>query len=219
MRASDLWTFSDDLAVFAAFFPGDAPPWAWVDAIGPALTAAPWPSASRHDLPAGLHVSGQVFLDPTVKLPPYGVIEGPAWIGPECQLRPGVYIRGGVIAGRGCVLGNSCEYKNCLLLDGVESAHFNYIGDSVLGRKAHLGAGVICANLRLDRGPVPVWTLDGRREDSGRRKLGALLGDGAEVGCNSVLQPGVVLGKKTVALSSLSIRGTHAAGVVVRAGS
>jgi len=127
-----------------------------------------------------------------------------------------VYIRGGVIVGRGCVLGNSCEYKNSLLLDQVETAHFNYVGDSILGRKAHLGAGVICANVRLDRGPVPVRLADGGKADSGRRKLGALVGDGVEIGCNSVLQPGVVLGRKAIALSSLSIHGTHPASTVIR---
>lgn len=216
MRAADLFTFSDDLAPLAAFFPPDAPPWAWVDAIGPALAAAPWPMLLRQDLPPGLHVSGSVWIDPSVKLPPYGVIEGPAWIGPECQLRAGVYIRGGVIAGRGCLMGNSCEYKNSLLLDHVETAHFNYVGDSILGRKAHLGAGVICANLRLDRGPVPVRLADGTKADSGRTKLGALVGDGAEVGCNSVLQPGVILGRGAIVLSSLTVHGHHPAGTVVR---
>src|SRR5690606_24931956 len=108
---------------------------------------------------------------PTVKLPSFGTIEGPAWIGPECELRPGVYVRGNVIAGKGCLMGNSCEYKNALLLDKVETAHFNYVGDTILGNKAHLGAGVICANLKLLRDEVCACTPDGRIP-TGLRKLG-----------------------------------------------
>lgn len=201
MIASDLFDFPDSLP-FAAFFLPTVAPWEWVRQIKAALASNAWtPGTERLDVPPGLHISGAVYIHPTAKLPPYGVIEGPAWIGPGCELRPGVYIRGNVIAGAGCVMGNSCEFKNSLLLDKVQAPHFNYVGDSVLGNKAHLGAGVICANLRLDQLAVPVVLADGNRVSSGLRKLGALMGDAAEAGCNSVLQPGSILGRRAVVVS------------------
>ncbi|MDX2109418.1 MAG: UDP-N-acetylglucosamine diphosphorylase [Verrucomicrobiota bacterium] len=202
MIASDLWQFPETLVAFRAHFADNAAPWEWVRRIAVALKALDWSNYPlRTDLPPGVHVKGQVYLHPTVKLPPYAVIEGPCWIGPECDIRPSAYIRGNVIAARGCTLGNSCEYKNALLLDGVETAHFNYVGDTVLGNKAHLGAGVICANLKLARDEVLVTTAADSRVETGLRKLGALVGDAAEVGCNSVLQPGTILGPRSAVIS------------------
>jgi hypothetical protein len=207
MKADELFSLPSSLVRFAAFFLPDAPPWSWVERIAAALESVPVNEfAPRTDLPAGLLVTGKVFLHPSVKLPPFGVIQGPAWIGAKSELRPGVFIRGNVIAGEGCVLGNSCEYKNCLLLDGVQTPHFNYVGDSVLGNRAHLGAGVICANLRLDQKPVPVL-VPGRRVDTNLRKLGAMMGDESEVGCNAVLQPGVILGKRAAVLPTIAFGG------------
>ncbi|NJL26848.1 MAG: hypothetical protein HC897_02685 [Thermoanaerobaculia bacterium] len=122
-----------------------------------------------------------------------GLHRGPAWIGKNCRIRQGAYVRANVIAGDGCVLGNSSEFKNCLLFDGAEVPHFNYVGDSVLGYKAHLGAGVICSNLRSDKAEVKVF-WGGERLATGLRKFGALVGDGVEVGCQAVLNPGTLLG-------------------------
>lgn len=200
MLASELFDFPESLP-FADFFQPGLAPWEWLPQIKVALTAFDFGSAQSKEDTGELHISGAVYIHSTVKLPPYGVIQGPTYIGPECELRPGVYIRGHVIAGAGCVLGNSCEFKNSLLMDGVQAPHFNYVGDSILGNKAHLGAGTICANLRLDQRPVPVTMPDGRRVDSGLRKLGALMGNASEAGCNSVLQPGSVLGKRAVVIS------------------
>jgi len=112
-----------------------------------------------------------------------------------------------VIAGANCVLGNSCEFKNCLLLDDVQVPHFSYVGDSVLGNKVHLAAGVTCSNLRLDQSEVPVQLPDGSRCGSGLRKLGALVGDAAEVGCNSVLNPGSILGRRSLVMPTMAFRG------------
>ncbi|HCJ12198.1 MAG TPA: UDP-N-acetylglucosamine diphosphorylase, partial [Opitutae bacterium] len=134
----------------------------------------------------------KVFFERGVKLPHFGTIEGPAYIGEGSELRPGVYIRQNVIVGKRCVLGNSCEFKNCLLLNDVQAPHFNYVGDSILGNHSHLGAGVILANLRLDSQPIRVKTLNGFI-DTGMRKLGAVLGDSAQVACNSVLNPGTLV--------------------------
>ncbi len=207
MKADELFSLPPSLARFAQFFPSDAPPWVWVEHIAAALESVPEKDfVPRPDTPAGLKVEGRVYLHPSVKLPPFGVIQGPAWIGANTELRPGVFIRGNVIVGERAVLGNSCEYKNCLLLDGVQTPHFNYVGDSILGNRAHLGAGVICANLRLDQKSVPVQTPTGRMETN-LRKLGALLGDDAEVGCNAVLQPGAILGKRAAVLPTLAFGG------------
>tara|TARA_B100000965_G_C19598342_1_gene761316 strand:- start:3079 stop:3762 length:684 start_codon:yes stop_codon:yes gene_type:complete len=192
---------------FSEHFDPKVPPWEWVPKIAEALAGFDFlEKDSARQVPAGLIVEGEVFIHPTVKLPPYAVIQGPAWIGPNTEIRPGAFIRGNVIVGESCTLGNSCEYKNCLLMDKVESAHFNYVGDSILGTGAHLGAGVIVANLRLDRDLVPVMTSEGRVQTE-LKKLGAMIGDYAEVGCNAVLQPGSILGKRSMVTSALPFGG------------
>lgn len=204
MKASDFFTLPPSLAPFAAFFPADVPPWAWVKQIGAALASLPEPEIVT--FPAGTHIEGKVWIHPTVKLPAHATIIGPTWIGAGTEIRPGAYIRGNVIVGEGGVLGNSCEFKNCLLLDKVQVPHFSYVGDSVLGNKAHLGAGVICSNLRLDQQPVIIRTGEAVHE-TGLRKLGALLGDGAEVGCNAVLNPGSVLGRRALVGPTMAFSG------------
>jgi NDP-sugar pyrophosphorylase family protein len=196
MKASDLFSLPPSLAAFAAHFPGDAAPWAWVKAIGPALASVQ--RCVPASLPAGVQIDGAVYLHPTVKLPNVCTIIGPVWIGATTEIRPGAFIRGNVIVGEGCVLGNSCEFKNALLMDGVQVPHFSYVGDSILGNKAHLAAGVICSNLRLDQKPVNVRLADGSVVDTGLRKLGAMVGDAAEVGCNAVLQPGTIIGRRAL---------------------
>ncbi|MDC0497407.1 UDP-N-acetylglucosamine diphosphorylase [bacterium] len=208
LKASEYLDFPASLP-FADFFTADVAPWEWLPQIKQALSDYEF-SEITGDVPAGLHIEGDVFIHPSVELPAFGSIQGPAYIGEGCELRPGVYIRGNVIAGKGCVLGNSCEFKNCLLLDSVQVPHFSYVGDSILGNKAHLGAGVICSNLRLDQANVPVECADGSRIDSGLRKFGAILGDASEVGCNAVLNPGSVLGKRALVMPTMAFRGTLA---------
>lgn len=210
MQAKELFTF-DPACPFSVFFDPEAAPWAWLPEIGPAL-ARVLPDLPRMEPGdrGGLRLAGEVFIDPTVVLPPFGSITGPAYIGPGCDLRPGVFIRGNVIATGGCVLGNSCEFKNSLLLDGVQAPHFNYVGDSVLGRRAHLGAGVILSNLRFDQAEI-MTKAPGGPYRTGLRKLGGLLGDEAEVGCNSVLQPGTILGPRAVVAPGLAYGGYLAA--------
>jgi NDP-sugar pyrophosphorylase family protein len=206
MKASDFFALPSSLASFEAHFRPDVPPWAWLPQIGLALDGRRFDSERPACLPAGVHVEGQVYLHPTVQLPPYAVIIGPVWIGPGSQIRPGAFIRGPVIAGEGCVLGNACEYKNCLLLDGVATPHYNYVGDSILGNHAHLGAGVICSNLRLDRQNVVVRGENAVYE-TGLKKLGAIVGDAAEVGCNAVLNPGAILGPRSLVMPALAFSG------------
>ncbi len=206
MKASDLFSLPESLP-FADFFKPDAPPWEWVSLIKDALEAFDFSSTEgQTEFAPGVSVSGAVFVHTTVSLPPVCSITGPAYIGAGTEIRPGAFIRSQVIVGEGCVLGNSCEYKNCLLMDEVETAHFNYVGDSVLGSGAHLGAGAILANLRLLPGDVEVHTPDGRVE-TGLRKLGAILGEKAEVGCNTVLQPGTIIGKRSIVLAAMAYGG------------
>lgn len=205
MKASDFFALPPSLAPFAAFFPADLPPWEWLKRIGPALAGVEF-GPLRRDLPPGVHVEGKVWIDPSVKLPPHATIVGPAWIGPKSEIRPNAFIRGNVIVGAGCVLGNSSEYKNCLLLDDVETPHYNYVGDTLLGNGAHLGAGVICSNLRLDRAEVTVRLPDGV-VGTGLRKFGAVLGDEAEVGCNAVLNPGTLLGRRALVMPCVNFGG------------
>ena len=159
MQASELFEFPDSLP-FQRYFSPEASPWEWVQAIKTALAEFDF-SADLPKVPAGLHIEGPVFIAEGVSLPAFGSIQGPVYLGKGCELRPGVYIRGNVIAGADCVLGNSCEFKNCLLLDGVQVPHFSYVGDSVLGNQAHLGAGVICSNLRLDQAAVEIRDFSG----------------------------------------------------------
>jgi len=196
MKAADFFTLPSSLAAFASHFPADALPWTWLKAIAPALAGVK--RSVPADLPPGVHIEGAVFLHPTVKIVSSCTIIGPAWIGAHTEIRPGMYIRGSVIVGEGCVLGNSCEFKNALLMDEVDVPHFTYVGDTILGTKAHLGAGVICSNLRLDQKPVRLRLADGSRIDTGLRKFGAIVGEQAEVGCNAVLQPGTLLGKRAL---------------------
>ena len=206
MHASDFFALPPSLARFAPFFAPDVAPWAWLKQIGPALASLEAPAGPGPAIPPGVQIEGKVWLHPTVKLPAYATIIGPAWIGAGTEIRPGAFIRGNVIVGEGCVLGNACEFKNCLLLDGVQAPHYNYVGDTLLGNKAHLGAGVICSNLRLDQAEVTVRLPTGV-VGTGLRKFGAVLGDQAEVGCNAVLNPGSVLGPRALVMPTMAFSG------------
>lgn len=143
------------------------------------------------------------------------MIKGPAWIGDGCEIRNGCYIRENVILGDGVVAGNSCEFKNCLVLNDAEVPHFNYVGDSILGHKAHLGAGVILSNVRLDRAKIAVSTNEGVIE-TGLRKFGAIVGDHSEVGCNAVLSPGSVIGRSCIIYPGSQWRGVLADKQIVK---
>ena len=220
MKAFDLFSPAGSLNLFSEFFPQDAHPWDWVPQIKAALTSPPannfFSRIPRRNIPPGVHIEGAVWMDESVRLPPHATIIGPAWIGEKTEIRPGAYIRGNVIIGARCIIGNSCEFKNCLLMEGVQVPHFSYVGDSILGNRAHLGAGVILSNLRLDQKPVSVRLFDGTLAHTGLRKLGALIGDQAEVGCNAVLNPGSILGKRSLVVPTLAFAGTLAPNTIAR---
>ena len=215
MKAADFFTLPPSLAVFANHFRPDVPPWEWLKQIGAALASLSDASTSPY-VPPGVQREGRVWIDPSVKLPAYATLIGPLWIGPGTEIRPGAFVRGNVIAGAKCVLGNACEFKNCLLMDGVQVPHFSYVGDSVLGNGAHFGAGVICSNLRLDQKPIVVRTADAFYE-TGLRKFGAIVGDKAEVGCNAVLNPGTVLGPRALVTPAISVGGHIPAATIAHA--
>jgi len=141
-----------------------------------------------------------IFLGNGCVIEPGAYIEGPCILGDHCQVRHAAYIRGNFIAGNDCVIGHCTEVKNAIFLDNVHADHFAYIGDSILGNAAHLGAGVKLANLRLDNAPIVIHHA-GIKYATGRRKLGAIIGDGAQLGCNSVTNPGSFIGKNTRLLS------------------
>jgi NDP-sugar pyrophosphorylase family protein len=206
VKASDFFSLPESLALFAKNFPAEVAPWDWIKAIAPALASCSQP-VTNVKIPPGVHVEGQVWLHPSVKLPAYATLIGPLWIGAGTEIRPGAYIRGNVIVGERCVLGNACEFKNCLLMDKVQVPHFSYVGDSILGNYTHLGAGAICSNLRLDQQPIVIRTAEASFE-TGLKKFGAILGDGAEVGCNAVLQPGTLLGQRAL-IMPLTAFGGH----------
>ena len=157
----------------------------------------------------GFHRLGDgVLVGEDVSIAQSATVIGPAIIGRGCEIRPGAYIRGAVITGSCCVIGNSSELKNCILLDSVALPHYNYVGDSFLGNRVHLGAGSICSNLKADGSSVVIRGC-GLEIDSGLRKLGACLGDSVDVGSGCVLNPGTVIGKGTSVYPLTALRGIY----------
>jgi NDP-sugar pyrophosphorylase family protein len=134
------------------------------------------------------------------------MIKGPAIIGKNCEIRHNAYIRDHVMIGDNCVIGNSCEFKNSLLFNNCQVPHFSYVGDSVFGYKAHLGAGVKISNIKLMKGNVIV-EIDGKPFDTGLRKFGALLADDTDIGCNTVLNPGSIIGRGSIVYPCTNWRG------------
>lgn len=155
-----------------------------------------------------------VLIGQGVKIYDTATIEAPAIIGSGTEIRPGAFLRGNVITGSNCVIGNSSELKNCILLENVQVPHYNYIGDSVLGNKAHTGAGVICSNLKSDGKAVVV--RGDENFETGLRKVGGILADGADIGCGCVINPGTVIGKGTSVYPLTSLRGVIPAGCIVK---
>lgn len=156
-----------------------------------------------------------VFIGEGVHIADSALIEAPAIIGAYTKIRHGAYLRGSVVIGEGCVIGNSTEIKNSIIMDRVQAPHYNYIGDSILGNGVHLGAGAICSNLRSDKANVRI-RVDNDTVDTGMRKLGAILGDNVEVGCGSILCPGVIIGKSTVVYPLTLARGVYPANSIVK---
>ena len=151
-------------------------------------------------------VSPQVWVHRTATVAPTAYLGAPCIIGAGTEVRHCAFVRGSALVGEGCVVGNSVELKNCILFDGVQVPHFNYVGDSILGYRAHLGAGSVTSNVKSDKSPVVVRAM-GEEIATGRKKLGAMVGDLAEIGCNSVLNPGTVIGRESVVYPTSCVRG------------
>lgn len=148
----------------------------------------------------------KIFIDSGAVIEPGAYIQGPCFIGAGSVVRHGAYIRGDVVIGHRCVVGHGTELKNAILLDEAHAAHFSYLGDSILGNRVNLGAGVKCANVRLDRKTIMV-RVEEQRWNTDRRKLGAMIGDGAQIGCNAVINPGTLIGPNTHCAPLLNIGG------------
>ena len=156
------------------------------------------------------HPADGVWIARTAAVAPTAHIGAPAIIGERTEVRHGAFIRGGALVGDDCVVGNSTELKNCILFDGVQVPHYNYVGDSVLGYLSHMGAGAITSNVKSDKSLVSVKPAAGEGFapiPTGRKKFGAILGDHVEVGCGSVLNPGTVIGRYSNVYPLSSVRG------------
>jgi NDP-sugar pyrophosphorylase family protein len=186
-------------------------PWEALEGIGeliPVLGA---------NLPASEYdrVGDDVWIAKSAKIFPSAFIGGPCIIGPETEVRHCAFIRGSALVGAGCVVGNSTELKNVILFDKVQVPHYNYVGDSILGFKAHMGAGSITSNVKSDR--MSVVARDGEeRMPTGRKKVGAMIGDEAEIGCNAVMNPGSIIGRNAIVYPTSCVRGTVPAGYILR---
>ena len=171
---------------------------------------------------ASVVYAGAVFMDddihlaPGCKVEPGALLYGPTFIGAGTEVRQGAYLRGSCLVGRGCVVGHTTEVKNSVMLDGAKAGHFAYLGDSILGRQVNLGAGTKLANLKIIERPYHIKAGETKYVIN-RRKFGAVLGDGCETGCNSVTNPGAVLGRRCMVAPCVSVPGGfHPAKSVIR---
>ena len=212
MAISDLLDFSQ--TAHAELFADLQHPWEVLPRIGPYLTKNLRPDFHGTLLGAP-YLSGDIFIGKGTVIENGATLKGPIWIGENCEIRSGAYLRGNVIAGDNVVLGNSCEFKNCILFNGAQIPHFSYVGDSILGHRAHLAAGVILSNMRLDQQPVTVQTTGGIVH-TGLRKFGAVVGDFAEIGCNAVLSPGSIIGRRSLLYPGTQWRGVLGENKIVR---
>jgi UDP-N-acetylglucosamine diphosphorylase / glucose-1-phosphate thymidylyltransferase / UDP-N-acetylgalactosamine diphosphorylase / glucosamine-1-phosphate N-acetyltransferase / galactosamine-1-phosphate N-acetyltransferase len=198
----------------AAIFDGCAYAWEALARIAPYLAAAPRPEL-RNRCEGTAYIGERVSIGEGTVLEDVVMIVGPAIIGKNCQIRHNAYIRQNVIIGDDCVVGNATEIKNSILFNKAQAPHFNYVGDSILGFKAHIGAGVKISNFKVFPGNITV-EMEGRPFDTGLRKFGALLGDHCEVGCNAVLSPGSILGRESVVYPNVTWRGILPARMIVK---
>ena len=160
------------------------------------------------------HPQEDVWIAKSASIAPTASIAGPCIIGENTEVRPGAFLRGSILVGDGCVVGNSTELKNCILFDGVQVPHYNYIGDSILGYRAHMGAGALTSNVKGDKKNVVVHGE--ARYETGLKKFGAMIGDYGEIGCSSVLNPGTIIGRDSQVYPLSSVRGVVPARSIVK---
>lgn len=199
IKTKDLFSLSHTIA--DAYLSECEYPWQALGSIGE------WVLALGKELPAEEYrqPAPDIWIHKTAVVAPSACLNGPCIIGAGTEVRHCAYIRGSALIGEGCVVGNSVELKNVILFDGVQVPHFNYVGDSILGYKSHMGAGSVTSNVKSDKSLV---VIKGEQTyETGRKKVGAILGDHVEVGCNSVLNPGTVIGRNSNVYPTSSVRG------------
>ena len=209
MTVQELYTLDETIA--RPLFDGVMYPWevlpkisAFILELGAALSEDDYEKRGEN-----------VWVAKSAKVAPTAFINGPAIIGKDAEVRHCAFIRGNAIVGEGAVVGNSTELKNVILFNKVQVPHYNYVGDSILGYKAHMGAGSITSNVKSDKTLVVVKSAEGYME-TGLKKFGAMLGDCVEVGCNSVLNPGTVIGKGASVYPTSSVRGFVPGGYIYK---
>ena len=200
LTISDLYDLSHTRA--SAYLRQLTYPWEALEGIGAFVTAL-GESLSPEEFD---HPSEGVWIARDATVYPTATILPPCVIGHGTEVRPGAFIRGNALVGDNCVVGNSTELKNVILFDNVQVPHYNYVGDSILGYKSHMGAGSITSNVKSDKAPVVIHN-EGEELPTGRKKVGAMLGDRVEVGCNSVLNPGTVIGRDSNVYPVSCVRG------------
>ncbi len=198
LKVMDLYDLSHSMA--GNYLSGFEYPWQALAGI----------KALIQDLGAGLgedyvQTAPEVWVHKTARVAPTAYIGSPCIIGAGTEVRPGAFIRGSALVGENCVVGNSTELKNVILFDHVQVPHYNYVGDSILGYKAHMGAGSITSNVKSDKSLVVIHCQP--EIATGIKKVGAMLGDFVEVGCNSVLNPGTVIGRNSSVYPTSCVRG------------
>ncbi len=207
----DLSTFSH-----AHLFIEDEAPWTALNRISSYLT-----SQSLGKIESKVS-EGAYLIDPhlisigkNTVIEPGAYIKGPCIIGDDCTVRHGAYVRGNLVTGDHCLIGHDTEVKNCILLNHAHAAHFAYLGDTIIGNRVNLGAGTKCANLKLNNGNV-IIPYQGQQVDTGMRKLGAIIGDDSQLGCNAVTNPGTLLGKNVFCYPVININGFVPSNSIVR---
>ncbi len=212
-KIENMYDLSHTIA--AELFAGAVYPWELLGKISDFITAL----GERLD-PAVYEKRGeQIWVAKSAEVAPTACLNGPLIIDEDAQIRHCAFVRGSAIVGKGAVVGNSTELKNVILFDGVQVPHYNYVGDSILGYKSHMGAGSITSNVKSDKTLVAVKDKEsGEQIETGLKKFGAMLGDFVEVGCNSVLNPGTVVGRNTNIYPLSMVRGAVAANAVYKKG-
>ncbi|MBR2190810.1 MAG: UDP-N-acetylglucosamine pyrophosphorylase [Eubacterium sp.] len=195
----DLYDLNETIA--KDLFEGKTYPWEVLPEIGDFVMKLGETLSDEFD-----HPEENIWIHKSVKIAKTATLNGPLIIDADTEVRPGAFIRGNVLVGKNCVVGNSTELKNVVLFNTVQVPHYNYVGDSILGTHSHMGAGSITSNVKSDKTLVVVKN-DGEEIETGLKKFGAMIGDYVEVGCNSVLNPGTVIGRNTNIYPLSPVRG------------
>ena len=199
IKIKDLYDLNETIA--SELFEGKEYPWEVLPEISDFVMKLGETLSDEFD-----HPTDDIWIHKTVTIADTATLNGPLIIDADTEVRPGAFIRGNVIVGKNCVVGNSTELKNVVLFDTVQVPHYNYVGDSILGTHSHMGAGSITSNVKSDKTLVVVKN-DGEEIETGLKKFGAMIGDYVEVGCNSVLNPGTVIGRNTNIYPLSPVRG------------